>query len=279
MIRSLYSAVSGMLAHQKRMDIIGNNIANVNTVGFKSSDASFTEAAVQIGRGASVSQPTGLAVGLGATMNTTLTTFTQGAFQRTDVPSQLAISGEGFFGVQNANGDNFITRAGDFLVDSSGYIRSSEGLYLMGLAGTTPPTTPTAGFPPDKMQIPATVGAPAEDVVSYTFGLDGTITAVGSGGTSAIVGYVTLSKYNNDNGRNAVGGNLYAYNPAAGTNQYFQAGIGGAGTVQSGALELSNVDLAKEFSDMIVTQRGFDANARTITTSDEMLQTITTLKR
>jgi flagellar hook protein FlgE len=266
-----------MLSHQKRMDVIGNNISNTNTLGYKANSAFFSEASIQVTRGATTTQPVGFSIGLGSTLNSTETSFVQGAFQRTDISSHLAIGGEGFFTVQNNSGDYFLTRAGDFVVDKDGYLKNPDGQFLMGLAGATAPTTPTAGFAPNKLQIPATIGT--EQVVSYTVGSDGAVTVVGDAGTTQVVGYVTISKFSNNNGLQRIGSNLYAFDLAAGTNEYSQAGISGAGTVQSGALELSNVDLAKEFSDMIVTQRGFDANARTITTSDEMLQTITNLKR
>jgi flagellar hook protein FlgE len=279
MIRSLYSGVSGMLNHQLRMDLIGNNISNINTIGFKSSQANFQESFSQISRGATDSSPVGLYVGLGSQALTTQTAFSQGAFQRTDVASDLAIGGDGFFAVVDNGGQNFVTRAGDFIVDKDGYMRTPSGQFLLGFQGTTAPASPTAGFPGWQVQIPTVIGATTERVVNYSVGVDGKIVTVGELGNTETLGFVPIMRYGNANGLKREGSNLYSVTPAAGTNEFFLAGVGGAGSVQSGALELSNVDLAKEFSDMIVTQRGFDANARIITTADEMLQTVTNLKR
>lgn len=281
MIRSLYSAVSGMLNHQRKMDITGNNIANVNTVGFKNSRAELSTSFSQVGRSATANQPVGSEVGLGAQILATTTDFSQGAFQRTDVPTDMAINGEGFFAVENiAGSESFLTRAGNFVKDQNGFLRTNEGHFLMGQMGAAVPTSPTAGYPPDRIQIPTTMPSfAAERVVNYAVDTNGSITVVGENGNSETLGYVLLHTFENNNGLQHISGNRYSYGAAAGTLQNFQPGNGGAGVVQSGALETSNVDLAEQFSSMILTQRGFDANARTITTSDEMLQTVTNLKR
>jgi flagellar hook protein FlgE len=278
MIQSLFAGVSGMLANQTEMDVIGNNIANANTTGFKSSDANFTEAFLQTSRAATVNNPVGLSVGLGTEVSSTSTNFTQGVFQTTNVPTDMGINGNGFFAVQSVGGENFVTRSGDFVEDSNGYLRTPSGDYLMGVMGATPPTSPSTGFPPDQIQIPAAVtsGSP---VVSFAVDSTGVITATGQDGTTQTVGYITLQNYNNDNGLVDVGGSLYQYATAAGTNQYYQASQAGTGTIQTGVLEASNVDLSTEFANMIIAQRGFEASARVITVSDDMLQTVTNLKQ
>jgi flagellar hook protein FlgE len=278
MIQSLFSGVSGMLSNQTEMDVIGNNIANANTTGFKGSDADFTESFMQVSRQATVNDPVGLGVGLGTQVASTETNFNQGAFQTTNVPTDMGINGSGFFAVQSVSGNDYVTRNGAFIEDSSGFLRTTDGNYLMGVAGATPPTTPTAGYPPDKIQIPTTITASGSPVVSFAVDPTGTITVTGADGTTQIAGYVTLQNYSNPNGLTDVGNSLYTYGVAAGTNQYYQADNSGVGTIQTGVLESSNVDLSTQFADMIIAQRGFEACARVITVSDNMLQTVTDLK-
>jgi flagellar hook protein FlgE len=282
MIQSLFSGVSGMLANQTEMDVIGNNIANANTDGFKSSDANFTESFQQVTREATTNEPVGLSVGLGTNVQSTTTNFSQGVFQTTNVPTDMGINGNGFFAVQTVGGTDLLTRDGDFVEDSNGYLRTPDGAYLMGVMGTTAPTSPTAGTPPDQIQIPATitgVGGATTAVVSFAVDSTGAITVTGQDGTSATVGFITLQQYNNNNGLVDIGNNYYEYAAAAGTNQYYQASQGGTGTIQTGVLEASNVDLSTEFANMIIAQRGFEASARVITVSDNMLQTVTNLKQ
>jgi flagellar hook protein FlgE len=278
MIQSLFSGVSGMLANQTEMDVIGDNIANANTDGYKASDANFTQSFQQVTRAATANEPVGLSVGLGVGVESTTTDFSQGVFQTTNVPTDMGINGNGFFTVQTVSGTNLLTRDGDFVEDSNGFLRTPDGGFLMGFTGTTAPTTPTAGYPPDKIQIPATVtsGSP---VVSFAVDSTGAVTATGADGTTQTIGFITLQNYNNNNGLVNVGNNYYEYAAAAGTNQYSQASVDGAGTIQTGVLEASNVDLSTEFANMIIAQRGFEAAARVITVSDDMLQTVTNLKQ
>ncbi len=265
-----------MLADQSDMDVIGNNIANANTTGFKSSAANFTESFMQQSRAATINNPVGLGVGLGTQVASTTTNFNQGVFQTTNVPTDMGINGSGFFAVQDVSGNNYVTRNGDFVEDSGGFLRTPSGDFLMGVMSATPPTSPTTGFPPDKIQIPATVtsGSP---VVSFSVDSTGAITVTGQDGSTQIAGYVTLQNYSNSDGLSDVGNSLYTYQTAAGPNQYSQASNTGTGTIQTGVLEASNVDLATEFSNMIIAQNGFNAAARVITTSDQMLQTVTQL--
>lgn len=290
-VRSLYSAVSGLLNQQQRMDVIGNNIANVNTIGFKFSDATIAEAAIQLSRAASNAQPVGLAVGLGSRLVGTTTDFGQGAFQRTDVPSDIALNGVGFFNVQTTSGggNTYVTRAGNFVLDSSGYFRTPDGLYLTGEMGTGTTANITAAvaaasngtagtFPSTAVFVPTQISG--VNVASYSVGLNGVITAVDTAGATLDVGRILVSNFTNENGLRREGNNLYSNTGASGhTGAEAPNSTRLATSTQSGAVELSNVDLAKQFSDMIVTQRSFDANAKTITTSDQMLQTLVNLKR
>jgi flagellar hook protein FlgE len=282
MIQSLFSGVSGMLADQTEMDVIGNNIANANTDGFKASVANFTESFQQVSEQATINRPVGLSVGLGVNVESTTTNFNQGVFQTTNVPTDMGINGNGFFSVQTVSGTSLLTRDGDFVEDSGGFLRTPDGAYLMGTMGATPPVSPTTGTPPDKIQIPTTipgVGGVATAVVSYAVDSTGSITATGQDGSTATLGYITVSSYSNDNGLVDVGNNYYQYAAAAGPNQYSEASQAGTGTIQTGVLEASNVDLATEFANMIIAQRGFEAAAKVITTSDDMLQTVTNLKQ
>lgn len=300
MIRSLYSAVSGMLNNQRAMDVIGNNIANANTVAFKSSRTDFADAFYQVSRSSTINQPVGNQVGLGNVVVSTPSQFTQGAFQRTDVPSDVAINGDGFFCVQNANGTtNAFTRAGDFILNTGdptatpailGYLTTQDGWNVMGSApnppdytGATSPAIASGTLPTalDRIYIPMYVDAAETELTSsYSIDSNGMVTAVGQLGTSIEVGMIGVATFPDPNGLIRDGSNRFSYNAAAGpATSVYQPGVGSAGTVQQGALELSNVDLAEQFSNMIITQRAFDANARTISTSDEMLQTVTNLKR
>jgi flagellar hook protein FlgE len=279
MIQSLFSGVSGMLVNQDEMDAIGNNIANANTTGFKSSDQNFSESFVQETRSATANEPVGLSAGLGVDVTSTTTNFAQGVFQTTNVPTDMGINGNGFFTVQSVSGVNYMTRNGNFIEDSNGYLRTPDGAFLMGVAGTTAPTTPTAGYPPDQIQIPAKITATNSPVVSFAVDSTGAITATGADGSTQTVGFVTLQSFNNNNGLVPIGNSLYEYGAAAGTLQYSQASVGGAGTIQTGVLEASNTDLSTQFANMIVAQRGFEASARVITVSDNMLQTVTNLKQ
>ncbi len=266
-----------MLANQDEMDVIGNNIANANTTGFKASTANFTESFLQVTRDATANQPVGLGVGLGASVDSTTTNFDQGVLQTTNVPTDMAINGSGFFTVQTVSGDNYVTRNGDFVEDSNGYLRTTDGNYVMGVTGATAPTSPSTGFPPDKIQIPTTTSTNSP-VVSFSVDTTGAITVTGQDGSTNVAGYITLQNFNNPNGLTDQGEGLYSYQPAAGTNQYYSAASNGVGTIQTGVLEASNVDLSTEFSNMIIAQRGFEAAARVITVSDDMLQTVTQLK-
>jgi flagellar hook protein FlgE len=277
MIQSLFAGVSGMLANQSEMDVIGNNIANANTTAFKSSSTDFEESFQQITRTATVNQPIGLSVGLGAQVAGTTTNFNQGVFQTTNVPTDMAINGSGWFTVQSVGGTNYMTRNGAFVEDSSGYLRTSGGDFLMGVTGTTAPASPTAGYPTQKIQIPTTVDS-GSPVVSFAVDPTGSVSVTGQDGTSQIVGFIAVQKFNNDNGLVDNGGGLYSYAAAAGTNEYYAGGSAGAGTIQTGVLEASNTDLSTEFANMIIAQRGFEASARVISVSDNMLQTVTDLK-
>lgn len=404
MLRSLFAGVSGLRSHQVRMDVIGNNIANVNTVGFKASRVNFAEALSQTIRGAQApSEARGgmnpMQVGLGVQVGGVDTLFTQGNLQYTGNLTDLAIQGDGFLMV----GDGlrqFYTRDGAIVMDADGnLVHASSGLRLLGWRADATGTVDTAGplsslripvgtqIPPkatesvlfegnlqaqgtvgDQWVTTATVfdslGNPLELVVEFektatnewtwtarydgtdvgtgvltfdasglvtgggtasvsfdpntggdllnlsldftaltqyggsstvalrsqdgyatgsleSFAIDGNgvITGLYSNGRTQVIGQVAMALFPNPGGLLKAGNNLYAESSNSGPAAVGEAGSGGRGSLTAGALEMSNVDLAQEFTNMITAQRGFQANARVITTSDELLQELISLRR
>jgi len=424
MMRSLFSGVAGLKNHQVRMDVIGNNIANVNTVAFKSGRVTFKEGFAQLLQGASRPQDgqggtNARQVGLGMQVASVDTIFTQGNLETTGVTTDLAIQGDAFFVVSRGDQD-FYTRAGNFQLDAEGRlvsgtsgfrlqgrmatngvlsqtvgdIRIPAGLQApakattlatiggnldanaeLGAAGaiettvtvydsqggkhelkvtltrtddntwtwtadpaalglpanaitdndgdaiigggtlvfdaetgllTSPATNPTLSFTPDggtsQMNVEIDFGAGtltgltqfagnssagfqeqdgymAGTLESFSVDRTGTITGGFSNGNSLVIGQIALASFNNPEGLVRSGDNLYAISPNSGEAQVGFATESGSATIASGALEMSNVDLTQEFTNMIVAQRGFQANGRVITTTDEMLQEVVNLKR
>ena len=302
MPRSLFTAVAGLQSNQTRMDVIADNVANVNTTGFKTSRMEFSDSFSQTLRAPTSTQPVGIQIGLGNTITSVTTSFLQGAFQRTDVQTDMAISGNGFFVVQDPTGVNYFTRDGAFTLDSNNALITPLGYNVRGavytVTGAGNPDTdavdPGNAAPAavGDISIPKTFKGAAgalNTTVSYSIGSDGKISVFGDLGATLVAGFMTTATFSNPQGLEKKGNSLYQFNSAAGsftsvtsfsgTADVRKPGTNSFGTIQSGALELSNVDLASQFTDMIVTQRGFDANARVITTTDEMLQTLNTLKR
>ena len=279
MLPSMYSGVSGLMTHQQRMNVIGNDIANVNTVGFKQSDVSFKEAYVNTLRAPAPGTP-GQQVGLGVQMGQIARDFSGGAIMQTGTASNLAISGNGFFMVADSgSGQQFFSRAGDFVLDvdattNQTYLVTSEGRRLQGVMGGPPAPDLTGLTPADMTDIVLPV-----NTTDYSIGLDGTLYVSVAGGAPTAAGRVAVASFDNPAGLLAVGSNLYSETQAASLRAFANPGEGGNGQLFQGYLENSNVDLAQEFTDMIITQRGFQANSRTITTSDEMLQELLSLKR
>ena len=444
MMRSMFSGVSGLKAHQAKMDVIGNNVANVNTLGFKAGRVTFQEIFNQTLRGAGAPDAATarggtnpMQIGLGIAVGSIDNQMTGGSPQRTDNPTDLSISGDGFFIVRGSNTDTFkFTRAGNFGLDKLGNLVSGDGMNVYGwtkyetlgdgtvkfdtesaigpinlysdatngnkkiiaakatsyaefsgnlnsaqkvaatppasdeqfimpytiydslgnahemsltftkaapVAATPPATTPTttwtytlAAKPGDgtvpgtttgtlkfdgegkltsdtvtsvKVTMTPTGGAAQFDVtldfkkltqyaadssvkpsnvngyttgnlVTFNVGSDGMLTGVYSNGQQQPLGLIALAGFDNPAGLQKVGGNLFIPTTNSGDfNKGVPAGSQGVGTLSPGTLEMSNVDLSREFTDMIVTQRGFQANSRIITTSDEMLQELVNLKR
>lgn len=272
MLRSLYSGISGMRAFQTKLDIIGNNISNVNTVGFKSSRAMFKEILTQTISGISAPEEgvrggvNAKQIGLGVSLGSVDTLHTPGSAMTTNVVTDLRIDGDGFFAVRATEDQEipYLTRAGNFMLDGNRQLVTSDGLFVQTAGGGN-----------------IVLGA---EVSSFSIGLDGTINAVSTDGTSTPTGFqIGVVKVSNPAGLERIGGNMYRYNVNADVNalQISPANSAevGTGAIIAGQIEMSNVDLTNEFSEMIVSQRGFQANTRIITTSDEVLQEIVNLKR
>ena len=406
MLRSLFSGISGLRAHQQMMDVTGNNIANVNTVGFKSSQTVFEDTLSQMLKGASSPQnniggTNPAQVGLGVQLAGIATNFGQGAAEVTGRSTDLMINGDGFFVVKNGN-EQLYTRAGSFSFDTNGTLVDPNGHPIQGWAATagvvntkatpsdvtlpiatllapTPTSTTTIGgnLPGDdtnfttpttlvktikaydQQGIPVTLSAtfthtsattwdvaialplpsgasatqtmtflpdgtldtattPTPFVVGaagttsaitvdfstltnfagpdtsgvqaqngfamgslqgFSIGGDGILVGVFSNGLKQNLAQIALASFNNPPGLEKTGDSLYRSTSNSGVPQLGMAGAGGRGQLQGNTLEMSNVDLAQEFTNMVIAQRGFEANAKVITTSDELLNDLINLKR
>lgn len=286
MMRSMFSAVSGLRNHQTMMDTIASNISNVNTFGYKAERATFKDMFYQNLQGASAPVAGGVGgtnavqVGLGMSLNSIDQIFTQGTTQTTGQVTDMMINGDGFFRIaaptatfggaggndlQAGSADQY-TRAGNFSFDANGNLVTTTGQYVLG----TVQATGNIG----RLQVnPATTAA-------VTMDQGGVLTAISTAGVRTTIGTLSLAKFANQNGLERVGGNLYRASNNSGTAvNGAPGGAAGHGYITAGTLEMSNVDLAQEFTNMIISQRGFQANSRAITTSDEMLQELVNLKR
>ncbi|WP_434614054.1 flagellar hook protein FlgE [Arthrobacter sp. A5] len=390
MLRSLYSGISGLRAHQTMLDVTGNNIANVNTQGFKSSSVQFQDTLSQLTKSASAPQPAdggtnAAQVGLGVQVAGISTNFAQGSSQSTGKSTDMMISGDGFF-VTQQGADTLYTRSGALNPDAQGRLVTADGGILQGWTAAADGTIPTGGqvgdivlsgqtlapavatsratasgnLPPETAPgaaalvrdikvydasgkvtsaavsftrtaagwtaagdngssatltftngkqaagsgasvsvggIPvdlstvtgfaglSTISAKADDggaagtLETFSVSKDGTIVGSFSNGVTEPVGRIALATFTNPGGLEKAGNSSYKVSSNSGAATVGTAGSAGIGTLTSGALEMSNVDLSQEFTNLIVAQRGFQANARIITTSDEVLQELTNLKR
>ncbi|GAA4189010.1 flagellar hook protein FlgE [Microbacterium oryzae] len=386
MLRSLYSGISGLRSHQTMLDVTGNNIANVNTAGFKGSSVQFEDSLSQlIGNPGIPDDQVGgknpAQVGLGVQVAGVQTNFAQGSAQSTGRPTDLMIAGDGFFAVRSG-GETLYTRSGGFSFDATGKMVTADGSIVQGwtaqngvvgtgaapgdivlskdavaparattsatVAGNLPSTAAAgeqlvrditvydaAGAPStlsltftktgegwdvsgpsgatgslrfddgeqvgglvlavggvsvdltgvtgyaemSTVAITAQDGAAAGALQSYSITDDGSIVGTFSNGKTETLGKIAMASFTNPEGLEKVGGTAYRATVNSGAVQIGEAGQAGFGGLVSGALEMSNVDLSQEFTNLIVAQRGFQANARIITTSDEVLQELTQLKR
>ena len=392
MLRSLFSGISGLRSHQQMMDVTGNNIANVNTVGFKSSATIFEDTLSQLLNAAGAPQPPNggtnpAQIGLGVKLAAINTNFGQGAAQTTGRSTDLMITGDGFFAVRNG-GETLYTRAGSFSFDANGLLVDPQGAVVQGwtansagkvdtnttvgnvqlpvgtllqpqattevtiggnlpadTTSTSPIVTSITGYDqqgnkvvyttsfakvsPTSWDVTVTDGATSQtqnvafapdgstptpptflfgtvtidlsgvtsyaggssvasqkqngsalgSLQSFTLASDGTLIGIFSNGLKQPLAQLALANFNNPVGLEKVGNNDYRTTVNSGEPHLGTAGTGGRGTLQAGSLEMSNVDLGQEFTNLIISERGFQANSKVITASDEVLQDLVNLKR
>lgn len=262
MIQSLYTASTGMLAMQTQIDTTANNIANVNTIGFKKSRAEFADLMYNVMQYAGTStsdvtkSPTGIEVGLGVRPTAINKVFSEGSLKQTDNEFDIAVTGKGFFRVELPDGTEVYTRNGAFKVDENGTVVNSDGYRLV-----------------PEVVVPA-------DTTYVSIGTDGTVTVVQPGQAQATqIGQITLTNFINPAGLHSMGDNLFVETDSSGQPVEGTPGLDGLGVLRQGFVELSNVELVVELTDLITGQRAYDSNSKVITTSDEMLQTVNGLKR
>ena len=261
MLRSLYTAATGMEAQQLRMDVISNNLANASTTGFKRTRAEFEDMLADTMRGASAPTPGGgsdpgpMQVGLGVRTGSTTRSFGQGDAVVTSNPLDVAIEGNGFFRVLRPTGDPAYTRAGNFRVDSTGRLVTQHGEIV----------EPGITIPPD--------------ATAVTIKPDGTISATVTGRTDqAELGQLELTTFANPAGLSSIGNNLFIQSAASGDPIQVRPGEQGTGTIAQGQLEAANVKAVEEMIDMITCQRAYEMNSKIIQSADQMLQRLTSLR-
>ncbi len=260
MLRALYSSAAGMQSQQLNLDVIANNLANVNTTGFKKSKIEFQDLLYQTARaagadlGAGNQVPTGIQIGHGSQPVATAKIFTTGELSQTGERLDVAIQGDGFFEVQLPDGTRAYTRDGALKLASDGRVTTSDGLVLQG------------GFQP----IPT-------GTTSITIAPTGEVTTQGSTGSQSF--RVQLVRFANPAGLESVGRNLYHETGSSGTAEIGNPGESGFGDLQQGYLEMSNVKVVEEMVNMIVAQRAYEVNSKAVQAADEMMQLSNNLRR
>jgi flagellar hook protein FlgE len=275
MMRGMFAAISGLKSHQVMLDVTANDIANVNTIGYKSARTTFKDSLNQVQRGASgpgggTGGANAAQIGLGVQLGSIDNLMQGGSLQSTGNPLDVAIqTGSGFFRVSTSNaapptpGTNFeYTRAGNFTTNAEGYLVTQDGYYVQGQ---------DAGGAAQLIQIDP-------DASNIAIAQNGEVTFVDTGGTRQSAGFLTLATFANPAGLERSGSNRWLQTANSGVENPSTPGPG-VGFTTAGAIEMSNVDLAQTFTNMITAQRGFQANSRVISTADEMLQDLVNLKR
>ncbi|MBO8126113.1 MAG: flagellar basal-body rod protein FlgG [Firmicutes bacterium] len=262
MIRALFTASSGMSAQQLNIDVISNNLANVNTTGFKKSNVDFEDLLYQTLRpagspvieGAQI--PTGIQVGQGVRPVATQKIFSQGQFKRTENPLDLVIEGDGFFQILMPDGTIAYTRNGAFKRDGEGRLVTSDGFYL---------------------EPPIVIDS---DVTEVGIANDGTVTVRRSGQEGVeTIGQIQLARFGNPAGLESIGRSLLRQTPASGEPFVGTPGLDGLGSLNQGYLEMSNVQVVEEMVNMIVAQRAYEVNSKVIQAAEDMLQIANNLRR
>ncbi len=255
---ALWVSKTGLSAQDTNMSTISNNLANVNTTGFKRDRAVFQDLLYQVNRqpgGLSTQNselPSGLQLGTGVRVVGTAKQFSQGNLQVTEQPLDMAVNGRGFFQVQLPDGQVAYTRDGQFQLNANGDVVNPDG-YALEPAITIP-----------------------ENATTVTIGKDGTVTAVTDDQAAPVnLGQITLVDFINPQGLQAIGNNLFKATNASGDPAQGEAGLAGLGTIEQGTVEASNVEVVEELVNMITTQRAYEMNSKVVSTTDQMLQFIT----
>jgi flagellar basal-body rod protein FlgG len=255
MLDALYTAATGMLAQQTGMDVIANNLANANTVGFKGGRTAFEDLLyTELGPRQAAAQ--GSQMGLGVAVSAVQTQMSQGALQASSSTTDVAIEGNGYLEVRRPDGSLAYTRAGNLTIDGAGQLVTSRGEVVQ------PPVRVPAGA----------------DMGSFTVAQNGAV-SVRAGGTMRNLGTVRLAMFANPHGLENVGGNLFRESANSGPAQRVLPGTAGAGLVRQGMLEMANINAVDEMVSMITTQRAYEGVAKVVTASDEMLGTANGLRR
>ncbi len=299
MVKSMNAAISGLRTHQSKMDVISHNIANVNTWGYKSRTANFQDAMYQnvtVGSGGDedaggIGGINSSQLGFGVNLGSISTNFTTGSWGFTGDGGNCMIDGTGFFivgpAVDTVDVDALaqagmsLSRVGIFTVDDNGYLVDASGNYVYGFEPDDPeataPTYPVTDSI-SRVQIPIETGTDRYDIQSIAIGTDGTVTGVDINSKKITIGKIALASVENVNGLNQTAGYLYEIGANAGTVTAIQT-TGATGKILSNYLEMANVDLSTEIANMITTQRGYQANTKIITVTDEMLEELVNMKR
>ncbi len=261
MMRSLWTAATGMTAQALNVDVISNNLANVNTAGFKRGRANFQDLMYQQiaapGRQNSSGNevPSGVQVGLGVRTAGISRIFAEGSFQQTGNDLDMAIEGRGFFEIQMPNGDLGYTRTGSFAIDSLGQLVTQDG-YVVQPALTIP-----------------------NDALSIGISPDGTVSVVQPGNLQTTVGQIQLADFSNPGGLTAIGHSIFQESQASGTPINGTPGANGIGSIAQSTLEMSNVNTVEEMVNLIAAQRAYEMNSKSIQAADEMLQMANNIRR
>lgn len=251
MIDALYISATGLRAQQEQIDVISNNVANMQTPGFKRGRVNFAEIAALSTGNVGVADHGG-----GTQVLSTSTLFGAGELRPTQNPLDLAIEGEGFFELEDAHGGRVYTRAGQFRVDQEGYLVSVNGMRLA-----------------QGLQI-------APDALDVRIGRDGEITArLGGDPERSVIGQLELAAFGASDALDSIGQNVFAANEASGEPGIGRPGDAGFGQLQQGYLEMANVDLVDEMTNLVMAQRAYQLNARVLQAADQLLETINNLRR
>ncbi len=285
MLRSLFAGISGLRVNQVMLDVTGNHLANANPIGFKSSTTVFQDTLSQMltgasGAGAGRAGTNPIQVGLGVQIAATSTNFGQGSAQMTGRATDLMIQGDGMFVLRQGT-EQLYSRAGAFTFDENGTLASPDGARVQGYA-LDASGAPTGGLTDVVLPTSIPAAPPATgtvDLTSYTVGSDGKVRGVFSDGSQQDIAQLALADFANPMGLEKVGDTNYRESANSGGAQLGVSGQGRRGSLMGGALEMSNVDLAAEFTNLILAQRGFQASSRVITTSDQVLEDLVNIKR